>query len=155
MVGFPNGWERPWKTPGRPWTSWWHGCSHCWFAGSLKSDIFLPQKMLFWQIFAKGNLARNNTVTPQTWQRIAHTNRIRFDAFSRRKDANRVLRKCADCTHHFARFDSHFPNVPIFGGGEMKFLGYNVGHWFAYGPWLKNSFPKIIPGTPHFEMEGD
>ena len=34
-------------------------------------------------------------------------------------------------------------------------LGGNVGHWFAYGPWLKKSFPKIIPGTPHFEMEAD
>ena len=33
-------------------------------------------------------------------------------------------------------------------------IAYNVGHWFAYGPWFKKSFPKIIPGMPHFEMEG-
>ena len=37
----------------------------------------------------------------------------------------------------------------------MYIYTYNVGHWFAYGPWLKKSFPKIIPGPPHFEMEGD
>ena len=32
---------------------------------------------------------------------------------------------------------------------------HNVGRWFAYGPWFKKSFPKNIPGIPHFEMEGD